>query len=75
MNKFKIGDKVHHHNYGRGTVKASDHSPIPYFVEFDNEHEGLHGGGWNGIYGKDKSCYWLHGRDLTVIAKSFKGNK
>ena len=75
MSKFKVGDKVHHHYYGRGTIKASDHSPVPYFVEFDNEHENLHGGGYNGIRGKDKSCYWLYAYDVTAIAKSFKGNK
>lgn len=75
MSKFKVGYRVHHPFYGRGTIKASDNSPIPYFVEFDSEHENLHAGGYNGIRGKDKSCYWLSEYNLTVVAKSFKGNK
>ena len=39
MSRFKVGDRVHHHFYGRGTIKALDNSLIPYFVEFDSEHE------------------------------------
>lgn len=75
MNKFKVGDRVHHPYYGRGTIKASDHSSAPHFVEFDNKHDGLHSGGYHGIYGKKKSCYWLDEAELTMIIKSFKGNK
>ena len=74
MSRFKVGDRVHHHYYGCGTIKAYGYSPIPCFVEFDNENEGLHGGGWGGIYGKHNSCYWLYERDITMVAKPFKGN-
>lgn len=75
MSKLKVGDRVHHHYYGRGTIKASDHNTVPYFVEFDNEHENLHGGGWGGIYGKKSRCLWLLECNLTVVAKPFKGNR
>lgn len=75
MNKFKTGTRVHHSYYGRGVIKATENSTLPYFVEFDKPHENLHSGGYNGIYGKDKSCYWFGAGMLTMVSKAFKGNK
>ena len=75
MNKFKVGDKVHHYRYGRGTVKAYEDEALLYFVEFDSKHEILHNGGYKGIYGKDSSCYWFGPAMLTMVSKAFKGNK
>lgn len=75
MSKFKIGDKVHHYRYGRGTIKAYKDGALPYFVEFDNKHDDLHNGGYNGIYGKERSCYWVGVAELTMVSKAFKGNK
>lgn len=75
MSKFRVGDKVHHYRYGRGTVKACEDEPLPYFVEFDNKHDNLHNGGYNGIYGKERSCYWFGAAELTMVSKAFKGNR
>lgn len=75
MSKFKTGARVHHSYYGLGVIKATDDSPIPYFVEFDKPHENLHSGGWKSIRGKEKSCYWINAGNLTAISVLFKGNK
>lgn len=74
---FKVGNVVRHKKYGRGTIKyVVEERPgiAPYFVEFDNEHEDLHRGGWRGFYGKEDCCYWLRDNVLSR-AVTFKGNK
>ena len=75
MSKFKTGTRVHHSYYGRGVIRAVDDSLLPYFVEFDRPHENLHSGGYDGIYGKERSCHWLYAGDLIATSVSFKGNK
>ena len=75
MSRFKTGTRVHHSYYGRGVIKSTDGGSLPYFVEFDKAHDNLHNGGYKGIYGKDKSCYWLDHSRLTAISVAFKGNK
>lgn len=75
MSKFKTGTRVLHSYYGRGVIKATDVSSVPYFVEFDRPHENLHSGGYGGISGKENSCYWINAANLTAISVPFKGNK
>lgn len=74
---FKVGDVVRHEEYGRGFIKhvvAEDEDTALYLVEFDNEHYGLHSGGWRGLYGKEGRCYWL--RDNRLYGDvTFRGNK
>lgn len=72
---FKVGSRVWHTYYGGGVIKESDSSPIPYFVEFDKPHENLHSGGYDGVFGKEKSCFWLDADNLTAGGSRFKGNK
>jgi hypothetical protein len=53
--KFKVGDRVEHDFYGKGTVIGVSVNDAP-LVEFDNHFSGLHDGGYgevNGIRGKD----------------------
>ena len=74
---FKVGDRVSHKKFGRGTIKyvvEERHDVAPYFVEFDNKHELLHSGGWRGYHGEIGRCFWLRDNSLSR-AVTFKGNK
>lgn len=74
---FKVGNAVRHEEYGHGVIKyvvEEDEDTAPYFVEFDDEHEDLHSGGWRGYYGEENCCYWLRGDVLSRVV-TFKGNK
>jgi len=49
--KFKVGDRVHHEEFGDGTVySVNDDECIGVAVEFDEGNDGLHdGGGSKGV--------------------------
>lgn len=74
---FKVGDVVRHEEYGRGFIKyvvEEDGDTAPYFVQFDNNHDDLHSGGWRGFYGREGCCRWLRDNVLSNVV-TFKGNK
>lgn len=74
---FKVGDVVRHEEYGQGFIKyvvAEDEDTAPYFVQFDNTHDDLHGGGWRGFYGREGCCHWLRDSVLCKVV-TFRGNK
>ena len=61
--KFKIGDRVEHEYFGKGTVIQEDSKDI-FLVEFDRENSCLHNG--NGK-GKDYHCWSCKNDELKLV--------
>jgi hypothetical protein len=67
--KFKVGDRVRHEQYGDGTVKFFECSDNHYAVEFDKETGWLHDGGG---HFKVKPTSWQIEMHLTLIESESK---
>ena len=63
VTKFKVGEKVKHKEYGKGTIIAILQGSIG--VEFEKENNSLHDCSGKG---KDKHCWWCEEIDLTKIS-------
>ena len=59
MSKLKIGTRVEHSEFGKGTIKYDDETSFcNYIVEFDNTHKSLHDGRNLFYKGREKSCWY-----------------
>ena len=62
VTKFKVGEKVKHNEFGKGTIIAIQGN---IGVEFEKENNSLHD--CNGK-GKDNHCWWCDETELTKIS-------
>lgn len=80
--ELKVGDRVYHKEYGKGTIVEIDDSNcfFEYLVEFDNANENLHDGTWVASQRhKDKHCYWCQSKQLAeleqIVIKDIDGGE
>lgn len=67
--KFKVGDRVKHKSWGKGTIRYIDNGHyLPYAVEFD---EGFMAGDACGGSRKDKHGLWCNEDELKLVSQEF----
>lgn len=77
--KFKLGDRIIHKDYGKGTIIGIRDSTIPFIVEFDKGNSEIFHDGFSAtknIYGKDKGkdnhCFWCIDEELKLVKEDKK---
>lgn len=66
--KFKVGDRVKHEKWGKGTIRYIDNLYQPYAVEFDKSFMAGH---TCNRYCKDKHGLWCNEDELELVSQEF----